>query len=200
MTIDRAIEILNPEHREHYDGMDEVNEACRMGMEALERTRWIPCSEQNKIRDLKYDAQEREKAVVQLRKKWQDAEMFICTMCGHFDHSTDGNIVYGNKECCEIVGYPYCKKFTPWISASVRLPKELEPVNVVWVNHNPAPYYRDMKDVPQKATAVYYRGAWYWWSCVCEDLLVECGANETDQVDDDVEITHWQPLPELPKG
>lgn len=45
MTIDRAIEILNPEHREHYDGMDEVNEACRMGVEALERTRWIPCSE-----------------------------------------------------------------------------------------------------------------------------------------------------------
>lgn len=45
MTIDRAIEILDPEHREHYDGMDEVNEACRMGMEALERTRWIPRSE-----------------------------------------------------------------------------------------------------------------------------------------------------------
>lgn len=37
MKIDRAIEILNPEHREHYDGMDEVNEACLMGMEALER-------------------------------------------------------------------------------------------------------------------------------------------------------------------
>lgn len=36
MTIDRAIEILDPEHRECYDGMDEVNEACRMGMEALE--------------------------------------------------------------------------------------------------------------------------------------------------------------------
>ena len=45
MTIDRAIEILDPEHRENYNGMDEVNEACRMGMEALERTRWIPCSE-----------------------------------------------------------------------------------------------------------------------------------------------------------
>jgi len=45
MTIDRAIEILNPEHREHYDGLEEVNEACRMGMEALERTRWIPCGE-----------------------------------------------------------------------------------------------------------------------------------------------------------
>lgn len=36
MPIDRAIEILDPEHRENYDGMDEVNEACRMGMEALE--------------------------------------------------------------------------------------------------------------------------------------------------------------------
>lgn len=45
MTIDRAIQILNPEHRENYNGMDEVNEACRMGMEALERTKWIPCSE-----------------------------------------------------------------------------------------------------------------------------------------------------------
>ena len=57
--------------------------------------------------------QEREEAVAQLRKKWQDAEMFICTMCGHFDHSIDGNIVYGNKDCGEIVGYPCCKKFTP---------------------------------------------------------------------------------------
>ena len=45
MTIDRAIEILDPEHRENYNGLDEVNEACRMGMEALKRTRWIPCSE-----------------------------------------------------------------------------------------------------------------------------------------------------------
>lgn len=45
MTIDRAIEILNPEHREHYESIDPVIEACRMGMEALERTRWIPCYE-----------------------------------------------------------------------------------------------------------------------------------------------------------
>lgn len=155
--------------------------------------------QQNKIEDLKYEAQEREKHVVHLQKQWQAAEMFICTMCGHFDYDIDGNIVYGNKDCCEIVGYPCCKKFTPWISASVRLPKELEPVNVVWVNHNPAPYYRYMKDVPQKATAVYYRGKWYWWSCVCEDLLAEYGTNEADQVDDDVEITHWMPLSELPK-
>lgn len=45
MKVERAIEILNPEHREHYESIDPVNEACRMGMEALERTRWIPCSD-----------------------------------------------------------------------------------------------------------------------------------------------------------
>lgn len=199
MTIDRAIEILDPEHRECYDGLDEVNEACRMGMEALERTRLIPASEQNKIGDLKYDAQEREKVVVQLRKKWQDAEMFICTMCGHFDYNIVGNIVYGTRECCEIVGYPCCKKFTPWIPCSKRLPEELEPVNVVWVNHSPEQYHQEIKDVPQKATAVYYRGKWYWWSCVCEDWLAEYGRNEPDLVDSDIEITHWMPLPEPPK-
>lgn len=45
MEIDRAIEILNPDHREHYKNLEEVNEACRMGMEALERTRWIPATQ-----------------------------------------------------------------------------------------------------------------------------------------------------------
>ena len=35
MKIERAIQILDPEHREHYGDLEEVNEACRMGMEAL---------------------------------------------------------------------------------------------------------------------------------------------------------------------
>ena len=36
MNYKRAIEILNPEHREYYNGLEEVNEACRMGMKALQ--------------------------------------------------------------------------------------------------------------------------------------------------------------------
>lgn len=44
MTIDRAIEILN---WKICDGMGQVNEACRMGMEALKRTRWAPVSDGN---------------------------------------------------------------------------------------------------------------------------------------------------------
>lgn len=47
MTTERAIEILNPEHREHYDSIETVNEACRIGMEALRRTRWILVEEEN---------------------------------------------------------------------------------------------------------------------------------------------------------
>lgn len=35
MTIERAIEILDPEHREHYESIRPVNEACRMGMRTL---------------------------------------------------------------------------------------------------------------------------------------------------------------------
>lgn len=29
MTTERAIEILDPEHREHYETIEPVNEACR---------------------------------------------------------------------------------------------------------------------------------------------------------------------------
>ena len=125
MTIDRAIEILDPNHREHYDGLEEVNEACRMGMEALKRQRWIPVSE--------------------------------------------------------------------------RLPESGTECNVVWVNHDPEPYYAEIKNVPFSATAVYFRGRWYWFSATCLDILSEYGDNETDKMNDCIEITHWMPLPEPPE-
>lgn len=37
MEIERAVEILDPEHRERYESIEPVNTACRMGMEALAR-------------------------------------------------------------------------------------------------------------------------------------------------------------------
>lgn len=41
MTPERAIEILDPEHREHYESMEPVNEACRMGMDAIRQVETI---------------------------------------------------------------------------------------------------------------------------------------------------------------
>ena len=84
-----------------------VNSILRRGMRIIRKAR-------EEIDKLEKQLSEREKVVIQLRKQWQDAEMHICTMCGHFDHKTDGNIVYGNKTCGEISGYPFCAaKFSP---------------------------------------------------------------------------------------
>jgi len=87
-----------------------------------------------------------------------------------------------------------------WIPCSERLPEELEEVNVTWVNHKPEPYYDFVKDKPFTASAVYYKGDWYWYSSVCTDLLAERGENEIDKIDDAIEITAWMPLPEPYKG
>lgn len=85
---------------------------------------------------------------------------------------------------------------TRWISVSERLPKDLEPVNITWVNHNPESYYADIKDKPFTATGVYFNGQWYWWSTLCADILSEYSHNYDDIIDDDIEITAWMPLPE----
>ena len=85
-----------------------------------------------------------------------------------------------------------------WIPCSERLPKDLEAVNVTWVNHNPAVYYQHIKDVPKADTAVHYRGMWYWWDATIIDLLGEYdGAyvHYIKPIDKDIEVTAWTPLP-----
>ena len=48
-----------------------------------------------------------------------------------------------------------------WIPVSKRLPEDCVPVNVTWINRNPDPYYKDIKDVPFANSAVYCDGKWY---------------------------------------
>ena len=85
-----------------------------------------------------------------------------------------------------------------WIPCSERLPKDLEAVNVTWVNHNPPCYYIDIMNVPFTATGVYHDGKWYWWDATVMDLLGEYdGAyvHGIEPIDKYIEITAWMPLP-----
>lgn len=83
-----------------------------------------------------------------------------------------------------------------WIPVSERLPEDCVPVNVTWINRNPDPYYKDIKDVPFANSAVYCNGKWYWWSSVCTDYLEEYGEYSIDLVDEGIDIVAWMPLPE----
>ena len=83
-----------------------------------------------------------------------------------------------------------------WIPVSERLPEDLEPVNITWINHEPESYYKDIKDKPFTATGVYFNGQWYWWSTLCTDTLAEYSHNFDDVIDAAIEITAWRPLPE----
>ncbi len=93
-------------------------------------------------------------------------------------------------------GEIYDIDYTRWIPCTERLPKDLEPVNITWINHDPEPYYNDIKDKPFTATGVYFNGQWYWWSTLCTDILAEYSHNYDDIIDDAIEITAWMPLPE----
>lgn len=89
---------------------------------------------------------------------------------------------------------------TRWIPCAERLPRDLEPVNITWINHDPEPYYNDIKDKPFTATGVYFNGQWYWWSTLCTDILAEYCHNYDDVIDDDIEIIAWMPLPTSYRG
>lgn len=82
-----------------------------------------------------------------------------------------------------------------WIPCSERLPETNDAVNITWVNRKPEPYYQNIKDKPFTATGHYHKGRWYWYSCVCQDLLDEYGKSCADEMDKDIEVLAWQPLP-----
>ena len=86
-----------------------------------------------------------------------------------------------------------------WISVKDRLPDDLQEVIVTFKNHCPEYYYLHIKDKPLTGVCVYHRGKWYWYSQFTTDVLAEYGRHDIDKVDENIEITHWMPLPDPPK-
>ena len=115
-----------------------------------------------------------------------------CTDCKEYDQE---------KHCCHRYSkvirntVAEIRQELRWIPVSERLPKDLEPVNITWINHDPEPYYNDIKDKPFAATGVYFNGQWYWWSTLCADVLAEYSHNYDDIIDNAIEVTAWMPLP-----
>ena len=104
------------------------------------------------------------------------------------------SVIYNIKQI------PSAENKGEWIPCSERLPKDLEVVNITWINHRPMTYYADIKDKPFTATAIHYKDKWWWYSPICEDMLAEYGKSECDQMDADIEVTAWMPLPKPWKG
>lgn len=100
----------------------------------------------------------------------------------------------------DIKNAPTIEPKQEWIPCSERLPKDLEVVNITWINHRPMTYYADIKDKPFTATAIHYKDKWWWYSPICEDLLAEYGESECDKMDADIEVTAWMPLPKPWEG
>lgn len=84
-----------------------------------------------------------------------------------------------------------------WIPiSSGHFPEQITPVNVTYINRNPASYYSDIKNTPFTGTALYCKDRWYWYSEVCEDLLKEYGYAYGQGIDKGIEVIAWQKLPE----
>lgn len=86
-----------------------------------------------------------------------------------------------------------------WISVKDRLPDNLQEVIVVFVNHSPESYYKSIKDKMFTGACVYYNERWYWYSSITSDVLFEYGNYVAEEVDKEIEIVYWMPLPEPPK-
>ena len=115
--------------------------------------------------------------------------------CGHLRNPCE--VCFSELDVVNLIdAQPTIDAEPHWIPCSERLPENMEPVNITWVNREPESYYMHIKDKPFTATGIYYKGRWYWWSTTCDDILCEYGENEIDLVSDGIEITAWAPLPE----
>ena len=152
------------------------------------------------------DLIKREDAIDAIHKYWKKRLETLPTKESEYgevyaDIQQMDKILEYNKALCNFIkAIPSADRPQEWIPCSERMPKDLEVVNITWVNHSPMTYYADIKDEPFTATAIHYKEKWWWYSPICEDLLAEYGKSECDKMDADIEVTAWMPLPKPWKG
>lgn len=146
--------------------------------------------------------QERSAGICELRRNWNAAETKICSMCGKFlpgetdTHkgdvvfATDGNgVVCGTRTCGELIGYPRCGKFTPWISVKDRAPKKISNYLVVikykYAFEKEYNYDTDVAHYDPFGGG-YVDGCWDTW-------------NDWDEGQEELTVTHWMELPDCPE-
>ena len=107
MTNDRACEILDPEHREHYDSIDPVNEACRMAISAL-RAQSSSEKPNNWIRVEDRLPEETDEKVIIACKTLRGKLSYTTTAYyrkskGFFEIRVDGDYVFGSVGTDDVV-------------------------------------------------------------------------------------------------
>lgn len=87
-------------------------------------------------------------------------------------------------------------KQTKWIPVSKGLPEEEYPVIVTWKNDDPAWYYQHILGKHYVGVAHYKNGKWYWYSSITEDVLMEYGRCDSEELDEAIKVIAWMPMPE----
>mgnify|MGYP003303388509 CR=1 FL=1 len=123
--------------------------------------------------------------------------MYLQLVCKGNDMSAEKKVFSANGIIHMLQDMPTASDMK-WTPVSEKIPSNAEEVIVTWVNHEPAPYYAHVKDVPFTGFAVYYNENWYWWTSASKDLLEEYGDrfDLVEKVDDAIEITAWMPMPD----
>ena len=147
----------------------------------------MPMRDYEDLKNLKIPA-EQERIMDIICDAWEECKDNQVLPCDHILFACTA-LKYSRK--IHEAGYATAK----WIDVKDRLPEKLEPVNIVWKNMDPAPYYAGIKNKPFVGTAYYFNGKWWWFSPVCEDYLAEYGRSDADEVEEGIVITHWMPLP-----
>ena len=137
------------------------------------------------------------------KEKWFKESGLIPFDLDVFAITENGNLILID-DCNDIAYVPNGRfdvivaeaKHGVWIPIKLGMPEENVPVNITWVNRNPVSYYSHIKDKPFTATGVYFYGKWYWFYANVTDMLAEYGKCAFDEIDDDIEVIAWMPLPE----